>query len=653
MGAGPAATPEKDDWTDDALIACVRIAPRARCTTWPALRTAACAMLALAGLWLGPSAGALAAGSRNVLVLFSNSRLAPGNAEVDRGLRSALTDVAAPPVHLFYEFLDSPEFGGEAHDRTVANYLRAKYASRPPEVLLSFSDAAYEFVVRHRQELFAAVPLVYGSVSPAALGRWPAPPGVLGVDVEYDFGGTIAQALRWHPDARRLIIITGRSSRDHTWEARLRREVPALAGERPVEFWAGLPTAELLQRLAALDARSVVFTPGYYIDGAGALSTPRDSVARLAPVSGAPMYGPLDTFIGTGVVGGRAPSFEGIGRQAGTLVAQRLAGAPDGANPTTVRAPITLHVDWRQVKRFGIDEAAIPADAVLHFREPTFWEQYRAIAMAAIAIIVLQATLIGALLFERRRRRAAELTAQQQRIELAHASRLAVAGELTASIAHEINQPLGAVQTSADAADLLLQADADRRDDLRRIVTRIRRDSVRAAEVVRRLRQLLARHEPERVPFDLGPALQEAALLLAPEARRRRATLELHVGSDAGRVRGDRTQIVQVLINLLLNAFDALAAVEPERRTVRIETQLGGGRVRVTVSDRGKGIAPEDLAKVFDSFYSTKPAGMGLGLSIARTIVEAHGGRIGAESSPGQGSSFSFELPLLTGAGAA
>lgn len=590
---------------------------------------------------------------RNVLVLYSNNRLTPGSLAVDRGLREALAQAAPPPVQHFSEFLDTPQFEGEAHERTVSAYLRAKYHDHPPDVIVAFSDAALDFLARHRAELFPNVPLVHGSVSPAVLRRLEPAADMLGVPMEYDFGGTIAQALRWHPQAQRLLVITGVSSRDRGWEARLRAEVPALAGSRSVEFWSGLPTPLLLQRLAALDAATVVFTPGYFADGAGLVTNPAESVARIAQASAAPVYGPIDTFIGTGVVGGRMPNFEGIGRQAGEIVNRLLAGEAPASMRLPQQTPIVLQVDWRQVQRFGIDQGAIPADAVVHFRAPGFWQQYRGIAIGGAAVIALQAALIGALLFERRRRRDAEVAAQKRRIELAHASRLAVAGELTASIAHEINQPLAAVQTSADAADLLLHTDADRRDDLQRIITRIRHDSVRAAEVVRRLRQLLARHEPERTPFELGPALQDAALLLAPEARRRGVSLDLRIGADAGRVRGDRTQIGQVLINLLLNAFDALAAVEPERRSVSIETQVLGDRVRVTVSDRGKGIAPADLAKVFDSFYSTKPAGMGLGLSIVRTIVEAHGGRIGAESKPGQGASFSFELPLLKAAGTA
>lgn len=626
---------------DEDIVFAIFTATRSR--TKAALRAMAWLALAAATLSATSTACVGATSSRNVLVLFSNSRLAPGNAEVDRGLRGATADA---PIHLFYEFLDSPEFGGEAHERTLITFVRDKYARRSPDALIAFSDAAFEFVERNRDALFPGVPLVYASVSPTVLRRYTLAEDVAGIPVEYDFGGTIEQALRWHPRAERLVIVTGTSSRDRGWETRLRQEAPPLVGERRIEFWSGLATATLVQQLSELDERTVVFTPGYFMDGVGALFTPAEAAARIARASAAPVYGPLDTFIGSGIVGGRMPSFESVGRQAGTLVTKILAGASPISLGRNLPAPVALHVDWRQVQRFGINEADIPADAIIHYRAPTFWEQYRVVAIVAVSVILTQASLIGALLFERRRRRAAEVVAQKQRVELAHASRLAVAGELTASIAHEINQPLGAVQTSADAADLLLHSDRDCRDDLLRIVTRIRRDSERAGDVIRRLRTLLARHLPERHPFDLCVAVNETVVLMSTEARRRGVTIDSRTGTQPCPVLGDPTQIQQVLINLLLNAMDAVAGVAPDRRVVMIAAEEVDGHVRVTVRDRGNGIAAADLAKVFDSFYTTKQCGMGLGLSIARTIVEAHGGRIWAESNVSEGAMFRFDLPV-------
>ena len=222
------------------------------------------------------------------------------------------------------------------------------------------------------------------------------------------------------------------------------------------------------------------------------------------------------------------------------------------------------------MKRWGIDEKDIPADTIVHFREPTFWEAYRNEAIVAIAVILFQAALIAKLLVERQRRRAAELAVQRQRTELAHASRLAVAGELTASIAHEINQPLGAVQTSADAADLILQSGADRRDDLLRIVTRIRRDNLRASDVIRRLRALLARHEPERKAFELNVAMSDTATILRAEARHRHVNLDYRPASAPTYVVGDQTQIQQVFINLVFNAMDSVVDLPEDRRTVAV-----------------------------------------------------------------------------------
>ena len=601
----------------------------------------------MAGLWLALASTGTAAGMETVLVLHSNSRLAPGNIAADRGLRDAMATSTNPAVQIFSEFLDEPAFGGEAYDRTMATYLREKYAARPPNAIVAVSDSALDFLLRHRAQLFESAPLVHLGVSKSHLRSLdPLPADVIGVPIEYDFSGTIEQAMRWHPLARRLVIVTGASERDRGWEARLRREVPQVAGNVSLEFIAGEATAAVLARLRALGADSVVFTPGYYLDADGQIFSPRESAALMAAASGAPVYGPLDGFIGIGIVGGRVPSFEAMGREAGTIVNALLTSTSSAALRLPETVPLSLAVDWRQVRRWSIDEKAIPADTIVRFREPTFWESYRNAAIITAAIILVEAGLIAALLLERRRRRTAEVAVQKQRMELAHASRLAVAGELTASIAHEINQPLGAIQTSADAADLILQSGGDRRDDLLRIITRIRRDNLRASDVIRRLRALFAKHEPERQKFDLNTALGDAATLLRTEARQRNVTLDLRLSPTPIYLAGDATQIQQVLIILLLNALDAVTQYSEERRTVVVTLERSSAGSTITVRDRGQGVLPEHVAKIFDSFFSTKPRGMGLGLSIARTIVEAHDGRIWAETNVAEGAVFCVQFPV-------
>jgi len=265
--------------------------------------------------------------------------------------------------------------------------------------------------------------------------------------------------------------------------------------------------------------------------------------------------------------------------------------------------------------------------------------------LIVLSVFLLQMMLIAALFVERRRRALAELTSRKIHNELAHASRLAVAGELTASIAHEINQPLAAIQTSADAADLILQSEGDHRQDMTRIVSRIQRDTSRATNVIRQLRTLLAGHEPRRHSFDAGVAVADVALILRPEAERRKITLDFRVPPTVIYLEGDRTQIQQVLINLVMNAMDAVADLAENRRMIEVLIASRAGIILITVQDLGRGVAPENLPLLFESFFSTKQRGMGLGLSIARSIVESHGGRVWAENRELSGASFYVELP--------
>jgi len=605
------------------------------------------ASTALAIFLVVPSAAA-AITTKHVLVFYSHSRLVPSNVLIDQSLSAALLNDSERPLRMHSEFLDEPEFGGEGYERTMVAYLHEKYTSAPPDVIIAVSDGALNFVVHHRAELFPSAPVVHVMVFSAALqALQPMHADIVGVPNNYDYSGTIVQALHWHPKVRRLILVTGASAYDGYDEARLRKEVSAIAGSAIPEYWSGLPKVVLEKKLRSLGPDAVVFTPGFYQDGDGNQYTARDAAALIAGASAAPVYGPWLPFIGTGIVGGRMPSPEEMGAQAAQTVKALLAGTAPAALRLAHDTPTTLHVDWRQVQRWGIDQKLIPADAVVHFRDPTLWEAHRAAVMVVISVFLIQTTLIASLYIERRRRSVAESTTQMLNTQLSHASRLAVAGELTASIAHEINQPLGSVQTSADAADLMLQARPERDEALIRIVTRIRSDNMRASEVIRRLRTLLAKQEPERRPFDTRLAITDVAMILRPEADRRKVTFNVQSLSAPAIIEGDQTQLQQVLINLALNAMDAVTGLPDNRRLVEVSMTQARSTIVITVRDHGPGVSMENLLKVFDSFFSTKPSGMGLGLAIARSIVESHGGRIWAENSEPYGAAFHVELHTL------
>jgi len=616
---------------------------------WVVLRPRA-ARRAFGALWLclmlaGAAPCGAAAPPRHVLVLFENNRLLPGNVLRDRGITSALGE-ANRNTDVSTEFLDYPRFSGEAYVATVTRFLREKYAERPPDVIIVAGDNALDFALGARADLFPSVPIVHVGVARSFLAsRTQLPPDVVGVPFEQDFAATIDQALKWHPRATRLVLITGTAGRDRVWEGEVRQLAARVEGRVSVEMLEGRPVDEVLRRVAELGPDAVVFTPGFFRDGAGNLFTPSESARLIAQASTAPVYGPFVSFLGTGVVGGWMASFEAMGREGGSIAGRLLGGEAPSALHLPSVMPSALYVDWRQIERWGIDPGAVPAGTVVQFRAPSFWQTYRTEAIAVVLAFLLQSLLMTALLVERNRRRLAQSSLDRHRFELAHASRLAVAGELTGSIAHEINQPLAAILSNAAAAEMLLQSGAARPGDLKDILADIRRDDLRASEVIRRLRALLAKHEVERQPFDLNETVSDVITLLNAEARRRRIVLGARTPAETITVVGDRIQVQQVLINLIMNAMDALADTPDEHRTVSLSLEGSHAGATIRVRDRGVGITAEHLPKLFDSFFTTKRKGIGLGLSIARTLVEAHGGTIAAESGPGDGATFTIWLP--------
>ena len=244
-----------------------------------------------------------------------------------------------------------------------------------------------------------------------------------------------------------------------------------------------------------------------------------------------------------------------------------------------------------------------------------------------------------------------EKNGRRQQQELATASRLSIVGELTASLAHEINQPLGAILSNADAGELLLADPNPPMDEIRQIFADIRRDGLRASDVIRHVRKLVRKRELEFEKLDANVVATGVIALLEAEARDRRIPITASLWPRPAYMRGDRALIEQMLINLIMNAMDALGSVGAPgeatfaRPIVLAVSSTSHDEIELQVIDAGAGIPPERLEHLFDSFYTSKAHGMGLGLSISRSIVEAHGGRIRAENNRGGGATFSATFP--------
>lgn len=264
-----------------------------------------------------------------------------------------------------------------------------------------------------------------------------------------------------------------------------------------------------------------------------------------------------------------------------------------------------------------------------------------------IALLILSVALGGALLMQIRKEREAKDSLQKHYAEITHAARLALVGEITASVTHEVTQPLSAILSNVDTALLVLDSqEADLRL-IRDILLDVRNDDLRAHGIVQRLRPMLRKRTVQFERVDLNKLVANVTTLIQPDAEARAVSVKLALDPAVDAVAADPIHIEQVLLNLLINALHAIDAKDSSSaRVVEVRTKKELERVKVSVLDNGTGIAAENMGRLFESFFTTAPNGMGLGLSICRYIVEAHGGEIWAENRPRGGAAFMFTVPL-------
>ena len=246
------------------------------------------------------------------------------------------------------------------------------------------------------------------------------------------------------------------------------------------------------------------------------------------------------------------------------------------------------------------------------------------------------------------KRKEAEQETQNLRQEIAHVDRVSMLGQLASALAHEINQPLGAILRNAEAAELFMQNESPDLEEVRAILADIRKDDQRAGGIIERMRRLLKRHNLDKRILHMGELVGDVVALVRADAAERHVKLEVAVADELPPVLGDRVHLQQVLLNLIVNGLDALDEADREDRRVNITAlRCGPQTVEIAVCDSGCGIPVDKLTHIFDSFYTTKPNGMGMGLPISRTIIEAHGGRLWAENENEGGASFRFTLPII------
>jgi len=580
---------------------------------------------------------------RSVLVLYSDDRLLRTNIVFDDALRQSLNLLFAEPIECYSEFLDAARFPARYQERSF-EFLRAKYGEHPPDVIVAFGPSSLDFCLQSRPRLFPYTPIVFAAIGTDTHPSSELGPEVTGVRSSFDGPATLRLALRLHPHTRQVFVVADSAHGESEPSAWVNLGESEFKGT--IHHFTSLPRPELLESLAQLPPNSLVIYLPMLGRGAETTLPTQDWVERIARVSQAPIYATLDAFIGQGIVGAVTTPTDAIARKTSELVLQVLERQRSDAIPPEQTLGAIPIFDWRQMQRWGLRQKQLPQGSIVLFAPPSVWQQYAKWVTATVIVFLVQSGLILALVLQSVRRRRAEREALRRGQELAHATRVAAIGELTASLAHEINQPLAAILSNAQAAQRLLAAGNANGGEIAEILADIAADDQRAGEVIRRMRGLLRKEESEPITLDVNNLVVEVTALLHGEMILQNVSLTLDLSPIPLWVHGVRVQLQQVLLNMIMNAMDAMKDGGSGERKLKIGTSRSEGRfVRIVVADSGVGIPAESIERIFDRFVTTKPHGMGLGLAICRSIVESHGGRVGVENNPDRGVTFRVDLP--------
>jgi signal transduction histidine kinase len=594
---------------------------------------------------------------RRVLALYPHHRLNPTNIIVGAAVRDRINARGGGDIEFDDENVDITQFNNPLYEEELFRFLKEKYSLKKPDLLFAVTPVSYDFILKRRRDFFPDVPLV-GALIPSGNTRTFRPKDkATAVLSSFDHKANLDLVVRLLPHVQNIFVVGGDASPlERSFMGGIKKDFAGDEDRLHIHYLISSPMDELAGTVATLPPHSAVY---YYFmaqDRDGRVYIPREVLTELAQVSNAPIFsGVTDAFLGTGVVGGYLVSLKEVGTNSADLMMEILSQRAGDPLPASRTVPVPAVFDGRQLVRWGINEDSLPQNSLVRFRQASIWVLYKGRIIAVGVLFVAELALIVFLMKELKRRKRAEAhlinsqrEIQENRAELAHVTRVSTVGELASSLSHEVNQPLAAILSNAQAALRMLKSGSIDFNELGEIFQDIVKDDKRAADVIQRVRSLTKKVAPTEEPVDLNELVTDVLAMVKNDFQTRGVTYALRLDPNLPLVKGDPIQLQQVVLNLLLNGFDALAEkpVDQRRLTFQTGTNPSNG-VRLSLGDSGDGIPADKIKTIFEAFYTTKPQGMGLGLSICASIVKAHRGLLTVENQPEGGAVFHVTLPAL------
>lgn len=563
---------------------------------------------------------------RVLFIVESDSRLPLVKAFL-AGVEDELGPEFMTRSEIYVEYLDLLRFNDPKELDLNRTFIVERYGNLALDAIGVLGNNALGFLLDNRDAIAPGAPIVYGGFGEAGLqtalsGR--SPSDVSGVLSTFDVTSTLDLALQVQPDATEIIVIAGSANFDRQWRSSFSEAIGDSYAGLPVRFLPELSAETFLQEARNFNPKTIVVVLTVNLDAEGRRFLPLQFTEALAAASPAPVWTFYETQIGFGPVGGSVEDLAATGAEMGKMLKLAVAGE---ALPAPVNAVAVPTVDWREMTRHGLDLERLPDEARILFHQPTLWERYYPQILGVIALVALQSATIVGLLVQRRKYQSTQASLDLERRQLIHVSRNMRLGQLSASLAHEINQPLAAIQANAEAGKRLAARNPPDVEEIAEVFKDINTDVQRAGSTIANLRRLMVKGNVEMERVDLNDIIRSTLPLVQNELDANGSKVRLALSTDPVEVNGNSAQLQQIVLNLVLNASEAMSELPEDARIITVTSESPKqGKTRIVVEDSGPGISPADREAAFRPFVSTKESGLGVGLAICRSIAEAHGG---------------------------
>jgi signal transduction histidine kinase len=562
-----------------------------------------------------------ASAPKRIVALYWYDKDFPANVDFDRSFQSALESTPAGSIEYHAEYVDSEHFPGEHQSEVLHDYLRKKYADHPIDVVVALSDVALEFLLNHRDDLFTHTPIVFVSTRRPNEAQYG--PGLTGIVQGGGYRKTLDLAIRLHPGTKQVFIISGTLSHDKEFETLCRQDLEGFDKGVSISYLTDLPVDQLIFKLKSLPERSLVL----YIwqqsqNEEGLVLESRDVLASIASSAKVPIYGVAGWQVGRGIVGGYLRTFDADATRAGEIALRIANGAQAHDIPIESSKRIPMF-DWGELKRWGISEDFLPPGSIVLNRRPTVWESYKWYIIGGISLILVEALLIFALLWQRARRRKTEeaLAGMGRRLMQAHE-------EERTRIARELHDDIN--QQIALSAVVLDQLKQDLPESASASLEQARQHLVDLGSDVQALS-----HRLHSSKLEILGLVAAGSSYCKEISERQKVEIDF---SHAGIPRDLPNEISLCLFRVLQEALQN-AAKHSGVRHFKVELHGTSGELHLRVSDVGSGFELNDAM-----------GGQGLGLISMRERVQFLNGEFSIKSKPNGGTTIYARVPVETDA---